>query len=156
MGGERGFKSVEPRKGGAVTREPTQRPRICIQDVIEYDWETVHSDLILSGEIRVLLLLGTYGKSFILAVEAEPVGIDWCLEPVLFYLASCDETEPVDDKILSVASIADKIEYKRGCFYIIFNLRSARELLRVYDMIASKLGIKTRSVIQGHWVVNDA
>ncbi|MCE4617788.1 MAG: hypothetical protein F7C32_04310 [Desulfurococcales archaeon] len=139
-----------------MTKEPTQRPRICLQDVMEYDWDAIQAELLSSGGFRVLLLLGTYGESFILAAEAEPIGFGDCLEPQVFYLASCKETEPVDDRILSVASIADKIEYRKGCFYIIFNLRGTRELLRVYEMVTSKLGIKTERTIRGHWVVDDA
>jgi len=122
---------------------------------MEYDWKAVYDDLAFSRGTRVFLMLDRYGDSFILGVEAELVGLGDCLEPQVFYVASCREEEPVDEEILGVASVADRIEYTRGCFYIVFNLRSTSEFERVYDIVSTRLGIKVRNDIQGHWVVKD-
>jgi len=64
---------------------------------------------------------------------------DECFIPVRLILVNCNSQAPVTDEVLYIVSKADKLEYHKGCVYIIFEVSYVTEVANLLSMVNKKL-----------------
>ncbi len=75
-------------------------------------------------------------KDYEVILESQYEG---CFTPVRLILVNCNSEAPVTDEVLYIVSKADKLEYHKGCVYIIFEVSYVTEVANLLSMINKKL-----------------
>ncbi len=78
-----------------------------------------------------------------------------CFIPVRLILVNCNSEAPVTDEVLYIVSKADKLEYHKGCVYIIFEVSYVTEVVNLLSMVNKKLtgNNSVNTVIKDHALV---